>query len=71
MELAEALVLMARIYGGIGLAVAALFLLWGVDTIDPQARGAYLFRVLAFPGAVGLWPLVLWRWHHHARREIV
>lgn len=62
MTLANVLILMAEAYLWAGGAVAALFLLWGVDRIDPSARGAYLFRLFALPGVVGLWPLVLWRW---------
>lgn len=49
-------------YGGFGIVVALAFLLVGVDRIDPAAKGSYLFRVLALPGVVGLWPLVLKRW---------
>jgi hypothetical protein len=62
MELAEALIVAAQGYVWIGIAVAAAFLVWGVDRIDPSARGAYLFRLLVLPGAIGLWPLVIWRW---------
>ena len=62
MEVATALVELARYYLWVGAAVAAAFLLWGVDRIDPSARGSYLFRLFAFPGVVGLWPLVIWRW---------
>ncbi|MEO1469295.1 MAG: hypothetical protein AAFV86_09570 [Pseudomonadota bacterium] len=45
-----------------GGAVAAAFLLVGLDRVEPSARGAYAFRVLLIPGLVLLWPLVLWRW---------
>ncbi len=62
MESAEALIRLAEYYLWAGGAVAAVFLLWGVDRIDPSARGSYLFRLFALPGAVGLWPLVVWRW---------
>lgn len=62
MTVASALISIAQTYAWIGSGVAAVFLLWGVDRIDPSARGAYLFRLLALPGVVGLWPLVLWRW---------
>lgn len=54
-------------YGGIGLAVAAAFLLIGFDRIDPAARGAYAVRPLLLPGLVLLWPLVIWRWRVLAR----
>lgn len=46
----------------IGFAVAVLFLGWGIDRIDEDARGAYVFRPLLLPGILLIWPLVLWRW---------
>jgi hypothetical protein len=49
-------------YGLAGLVVALAFLLFGLDRIDPAARGAYGFRPLLLPGLVLLWPLVLVRW---------
>ena len=49
-------------WGMIGGVVALIFLTIGVDRIDEDARGAYMFRVLIVPGVVLLWPLVLWRW---------
>ncbi len=60
--MASGIVTAAEVYGWIGLAVAAVFLLWGVDRVVPAARGAYAFRPLVVPGVVLLWPLVLWRW---------
>ena len=62
MAWAEALISAVQIYAGIGAAVAAVFLLYGIDRIDPGARGTYLFRLLLVPGVIGIWPLVLWRW---------
>ncbi len=62
MEIANALLSLAGVYLWIGVAVAAAFLAWGVDRIDPSARGAWLFRILVAPGVVGLWPLVAARW---------
>ncbi len=60
--MAEGIVTLAEAYCWIGVAVAAVFLLWGVDRVVPAARGAYAFRPLVVPGVVLLWPLVLWRW---------
>lgn len=60
--MAEFLIQAVEIYGMIGAGVAALFLLFGVDRIEPGARGSYLFRPLVAPGIILLWPLVLWRW---------
>lgn len=62
MTVAAALVTLAQAWGVAGLAVAAAFLLWGIDRIDPAAHGAVAFRPLLVPGIVLLWPLVLWRW---------
>ncbi|MBI1187100.1 MAG: hypothetical protein GC206_07190 [Alphaproteobacteria bacterium] len=62
MGIASTFVVLAGMYLWIGVAVTVVFLGWGVDRIDPSARGAYLFRILAAPGVVGLWPLVIWRW---------
>jgi hypothetical protein len=49
-------------WAGTGLAIAAAFLLFGFDRIDPGAHDAYAVRPLLIPGLVLLWPLVLWRW---------
>ena len=56
------LVAAAEIYLWIGLGVAAAFLLFGVDRVEPGARGAYWFRLLVAPGAILIWPAVLYRW---------
>lgn len=69
METARTLLWVAEWWGWIGLAVAAPFLTFGVDRIDPSARGSYLFRVLAIPGVVMLWPVVLLRWLQLERRR--
>jgi hypothetical protein len=62
MQLAQTLVFGAQIYGAIGAGIALLFLVFGIDRIDPAARGSYSFRLLLVPGIVVLWPLVLMRW---------
>ncbi len=62
METAELLIWLVTIYAGIGAIVAALFLLFGIDRIDEDARGAYAFRPLLIPGIIVLWPVVLARW---------
>ena len=55
------IILAIEAYGGIGALVAAWFLLWRIEAIDPLAHGAYAFRPLLVPGIVLLWPVVLWR----------
>ena len=60
--MAEIIVQTAMWYGAAGCVVAAVFLLWGIDRIDPGAAGGYAFRPLLIPGIVLLWPFVLVRW---------
>lgn len=65
MNEAEALFLALRIWGSIGAVVAAVFLSFGMDRIDEDARGAYVFRPLLIPCILVIWPLVLWRWYFY------
>ncbi len=67
--MAELIVQAVTVYLAAGGAVAAAFLLFGLDRIDPRARGAYLFRPMIAPGLVLLWPLVLLRWRALARER--
>ena len=53
---------LAAAYVSCGGAVAATFLAFGLDRIDPAARGGYAFRPLLVPGLILLWPLVLVTW---------
>lgn len=62
MDIAQALVMGLQAWGIIGAVVAAVFLTIGMDRIDEDARGAYIFRPLLIPGVLIIWPLVLWRW---------
>ncbi len=62
MQTAATIISIAEIWGWMGLAVAVVFLGFGIDRIDENARGSYVFRVLLVPAAVLIWPLVLWRW---------
>jgi hypothetical protein len=52
----------AEVYLYAGAAVAALFLIWGVGRVEPNARGAWAFRPLLAPAILLIWPLVLYRW---------
>lgn len=63
MTIAAIILMLVQIYLWIGAAVAAAFLLVGIDRIDEDARGAYAFRPLMVPGVLLIWPLVLWRWY--------
>ena len=62
MDVAQALVMATQTWGIIGGLVAAVFLTVGMDRIDEDARGAYVFRPLLIPGVLLIWPIVLWRW---------
>ncbi|MEM9247923.1 MAG: hypothetical protein AAGB05_04395 [Pseudomonadota bacterium] len=60
--MADALLGLVQVWLWTGAVVAIAFLGWGIDRIDEDARGAYVFRPLLVPGILLLWPLVLWRW---------
>ncbi len=57
------------VYLAAGALVALPFVLWGIDQVDPAAKGAYAFRPLLLPGLVLLWPAVAARWAALARRR--
>ncbi len=58
----EFIVRLAQIWLTAGAVTGALFLTIGMDRIDEDARGAYVFRPLLVPAVLLIWPLVLWRW---------
>ncbi len=59
---AQLLLQCATAYLAAGFGVGLAFLIFGLDRVDPAARGAYAFRPLMLPGLMLLWPLVVWRW---------
>ena len=61
MNQAEIILWIVKIWGSIGALVAIPFLTFGMDRLDEDARGAYVFRPLLVPGVLLIWPLVLWR----------
>jgi len=65
MDAAEAILTGLSIWGIIGALIALVFLTIGIDRIDEDAQGAYVFRVLLIPGILVIWPLVLWRWYRY------
>ena len=69
MQFAEFLIDAVIVYGWCGLAMAAAFLLVGLDRIEEDARGAWAFRPLLIPGVVVLWPLVGWLWLKREREH--
>lgn len=72
MEIASVIVDVVRMYGVVGMMVAAVFLFFGMDRVDEDASGTYVFRILLIPGVITLWPIVCIRWIslERARREL-
>ena len=69
LTLASWLVSLAALYAAIGVVFAAAFVWKGAARIDPAAAGGtWGFRVLIFPGAAALWPLLAGRWLGGVRR---
>lgn len=59
---AEALLAIARGYAAIGALVALPFAFFVAPRIDPGARRSSIaFRAMLLPGAIVLWPVVVWR----------
>jgi len=57
------LVRLAGLYLGLGLLFSIVFLVWGIERIDPAARASSrAFRWIVLPGCVALWPLLARRW---------
>jgi hypothetical protein len=51
------------VYAAVGALFALAFVMVGVERVDGGARGAgFLFRVLIFPAAAALWPVMLVKW---------
>ncbi len=49
-------------YLALGLLVGVVFVVWGIERLDANAKDAWAFRPLLLPGMMLIWPLVLWRW---------
>ncbi|GAB5445268.1 MAG: hypothetical protein Gyms2KO_01410 [Gymnodinialimonas sp.] len=65
--MAADLIWLAQVYLGLGAVSALAFLGVGIDRIDENARGVWVFRPFLIPGVLLIWPLVLWRWWHLER----
>ena len=62
-EIATWIVYLGLAYAGVGVLFALPFVLKGAQSIDPAAAdGTRGFRILIFPGAALLWPLLAKRW---------
>ena len=69
MSMLAALALYASaLYAALGICVGLAFVVLGVTRILPQPTTVTIpARVLLFPGAVALWPMVVRRWLQSAR----
>lgn len=69
MFVAQSILLLAALYGCVGLLVGVWFVLHGVTHVDHASHGAsWGFRILILPGSAALWPMVL-MWSVRARRR--
>ena len=63
MIVAEWFVRVLTLYAALGVGFGVLFVVAGVQRIDPVARNTGLgFRLIIFPGSAALWPALLIRW---------
>ena len=70
MKAAELFVNLIGVYGGIGTLFAVAFVTAGASRIDPTAKNSTIgFRLIVFPGATLLWPLLLRRWIGKGRQR--
>ncbi|QDV06998.1 hypothetical protein Poly30_25170 [Planctomycetes bacterium Poly30] len=68
MTVPQAILGALSVYLALGVLFAIPFVLVGAGRLDPDARqGTWGFRVLIFPGATLLWPLLAKRWAMGAR----
>lgn len=64
------LVTFVGVYGLMGILVALPFVLRGAGRLDTaSAQGSVGFRILIFPGAIALWPVLAWKWRVAARNS--
>ena len=62
-ELARMFAACVGAYALVGVGFGLVFVTVGLARVDPAARGAgWGFRIMVFPGAAALWPLLGWRW---------
>ena len=61
--LAKTFVYALEVYGLVGISFAIVFVSFGVQGLDSEARGSGIgFRVLILPGVAAFWPMLLSRW---------
>jgi hypothetical protein len=58
-------------YGALGVLFAVAFVTKGITRVDPVAQGSGAgFRLIVFPGATALWPLLLLLWIDQSRIRV-
>jgi hypothetical protein len=68
MNAAEIILLVAGLYTAIGAVFGVAFVAVGAARVDHAAAGSpWSFRLLIWPGAAALWPLMLAKWIRAAR----
>ena len=51
------------LYFLIGVLFAIVFIVKGIHVIDPSTKSSpVIFKILVFPGSIGLWPVLLLKW---------
>ena len=51
------------VYFLVGCLFASAFVVKGIKTVDPSTKNAsVIFKIMVFPGSVGLWPVLLRKW---------
>jgi hypothetical protein len=61
--MAYAIALTLAVYTAAGMLFAAAFVIHGAGRVDPNVQGApWTFHLIIAPGAVALWPLLLFHW---------
>ena len=62
LAIANLIATLLGLYFGVGALIALAFVSFGAGYIDPDAKSMPLqARLLVFPGATGLWPLILFK----------
>ncbi|HVU94433.1 MAG TPA: hypothetical protein VHE34_04380 [Puia sp.] len=57
-------------YLAAGTLFALVFVLFGVQKVDPTAHGATAgFRIIIIPGCILLWPILLRKWLNTHKTE--
>jgi hypothetical protein len=68
--MAQLILLLMAGYAGVGALFGIAFITIGAARIDHAAQGApWTFRLLIWPGATALWPLLLSKWMRSSRGE--